>query len=221
MPTARATVLAFLGCQSWHENRLRRDKRLATDHALRVYDQGNNTRVSFQNGGNVGIGTTAPNARLHVDAGQNTTVLIESDDNGASTLNLYGNNQGTGPRIRGQSATYGGGIEYNGDNNPITTGAGADFVTLFRRDAGTDAWTARNRYNNNNWSSEEIFTRKGGSVVGTNAPSQALEVRGHALNRGPAWAATGDKLFSIWAMATTVFAANTLQGFTLFYSRGC
>ena len=46
---------------------------------------------------------------------------------------------------------YGGGIEYNGDNNPGTTGAGADYVTLYRTKNGDSQWTARNSCADNNW----------------------------------------------------------------------
>ena len=108
-------------------------------------------KMTILSNGNVGIGTTAPAAKLEVDNGTNTNVIIESDDGGASTLNLLGTSQGTGRLFVGQSSTYGGGIEYNGDNNPITTGAGADYITLWRRENGVDSWTARNRYNSENW----------------------------------------------------------------------
>ena len=86
-----------------------------------------------------------------IDAGTNTTLTLLSDDSGASTLNLVGPGQGTGRLYVGQSTSYGGGIEYNGDNSPTTTGAGSDYITLWRRDNGTDSWTGRNQYNSNNW----------------------------------------------------------------------
>ena len=86
-----------------------------------------------------------------IDAGTNTTLTLLSDNDGASTLNLVGPGQGTGRLYVGQSTSYGGGIEYNGDNSPATTGAGSDYITLWRRDNGTDSWTARNSYNSNNW----------------------------------------------------------------------
>lgn len=112
---------------------------------------GNANTLNVVGTGNVGIGTTSPGAKLEVDDGQNTEVRVISDDNGASTISAYGGSQGTGRVYVGQSASYGGGIEYNGDNSPGTTGAGADYVTLFRRANGTDYWTARNYYNNDNW----------------------------------------------------------------------
>lgn len=85
------------------------------------------------------------------DGGVNTTLNVLSDNGGASTINLMGGDQGTGKLFVGQSSTHGGGLEYNGDNTPTTTGAGADYLTLYRRSGGTDSWTARSKYDSNNW----------------------------------------------------------------------
>lgn len=124
-------------------------------------------RMRIASDGFVGIGTTSPAAELHVDGGTDTEVRVHSDDTGASTLSLYGDNQGTGRVFVGQSSTYGGGIEYNGNDSPTTTGAGADFITLWRRSAGTDYWTARNKYNNNDWEfRDNIDVNGNGNVDG-------------------------------------------------------
>ena len=85
------------------------------------------------------------------DNGTDTTVDIRSDDSGKSELRLYGNSQGTGRLYVGQATNVGGGIEYNGDSNPVTSGGGSDYITLFRRVHDTDHWTARNYVDNNNW----------------------------------------------------------------------
>jgi hypothetical protein len=87
---------------------------------------------------------------LIIDNGTSSTLSVISDDAGASTIAAYGGAQGTGVIYVGQSGSYGGGIEYNGDNSPTTLGL-SDYIALFRRDAGTDTWTARNSYANNNW----------------------------------------------------------------------
>ena len=86
------------------------------------------------------------------DAGTSTTVTVKCDDAGEALIAAYGDNQGTGRIYVGQSGSYGGGIEYNGDNSPSTSGAGADYIVLYRNTAGTLAWTARNFYNSNDWS---------------------------------------------------------------------
>ena len=86
-----------------------------------------------------------------MDAGTNTTLAILSNDTGKSRIALHGDSQGTGQVYVGQSKSHGGGIEYNGDSSPATTGAGSDYITLFRNSAGDYQWTARNRYNSNNW----------------------------------------------------------------------
>lgn len=98
--------------------------------------------------GNVGIGTTIPQAKLHVNGPE---IRVTNVDTAVAQISAYGSTQGTGRLYVGQSATYGGGIEYNGDNNPASTGAGADYITLYRVDNGTYNWTARNLYNNNDW----------------------------------------------------------------------
>ncbi|BBN81947.1 hypothetical protein PA25_19320 [Pseudoalteromonas sp. A25] len=87
------------------------------------------------------------------DNGDNTTVNIRANDNGAAVLNVCAesDSQTTGIVYVGQSPKHGGGIEYNGDNNPVTSGSGADYFTLFRRNNGDTQWTARNIYSNNDW----------------------------------------------------------------------
>jgi len=81
----------------------------------------------------------------------NTTVDILASDTTRAELRCMGASQGTGRVFVGQQPKWGGGIEYNGDNSPESTGAGADYFTLFRRDNNTDSWTAKNYYNSNDW----------------------------------------------------------------------
>ena len=96
-------------------------------------------------------GTNTWVANNTFDNGTYTTVVIKCDDGGVSKLELRGDSQGTGNLFVGQSATHGGGIEYNGDNSPVSSGSGADYITLYRRSASVDSWTARNSYGNNDW----------------------------------------------------------------------
>jgi hypothetical protein len=88
---------------------------------------------------------------LYVDNGDYTKVSVICNDAGVATLEALGGDQGTGRVYVGQSGTHGGGIEYNGDNVPTSTGAGADYITIFRRSSSVDEWTMRNFHNSNNW----------------------------------------------------------------------
>jgi len=104
--------------------------------------------MDILNNGNVGIGTSSPGAKLHVNGGE---LRVTNADTAVARIALYGSSQGTGQVFVGQSAQYGGGIEYNGDNSPTSTGAGADYITLYRVNNNTYDWTARNSYASNNW----------------------------------------------------------------------
>ena len=103
---------------------------------------------------------------LEVDSGTSSTFRVLCDNAGNATIEARGDGQGTGIVYVGQSSTYGGGIEYNGDNSPATTGAGSDYISLFRREAGTSAWTARNYYSSNNWEFREQI--KAGNSISLN-----------------------------------------------------
>ena len=127
------------------------------------------------NTGTVGINTSNPSSThkldvrgaVKIDGGTNSIIDVISDDNGRSEIRLVGSSQGTGRVFVGQAYSYGGGIEYNGDGSPATTGAGSDQITLFRRNNGIDTWTARNYVSNNNWefrgnvSTQGSFSGKG------------------------------------------------------------
>jgi hypothetical protein len=118
--------------------------------------------------GYVGIGTTNPQTKLHISSTTDTILTVQTTNNAnKAEVAILGNDQGTGRLFVGQSASYGGGIEYNGDNSPVTTGAGADCITLFRRDNGTDSWTARNPYNTNDW--EFRGNISGATISGTHS----------------------------------------------------
>jgi hypothetical protein len=80
-----------------------------------------------------------------------TGIDVVTSDSSISRIALYGASQGTGQVFVGQSEQYGGGIEYNGNNDPVETGAGSDYITLYRVNNYTYDWTARNKYNSNDW----------------------------------------------------------------------
>lgn len=93
------------------------------------------------------------------DGGTSTTVSVLCDNAGQAALNLMGDDQGTGRLYVGQSSAYGGGIEYNGDSVPVSTGGGSDEVVLFRRTASNDYWTARNSHSDNTWDFRGTITQ--------------------------------------------------------------
>jgi len=86
-----------------------------------------------------------------ISCNRDSKLSVFAGDANVATIQALGNSQGTGRLFVGQSTTYGGGIEYNGDNNPVTTGAGADYVTLYQKRNGTFNWTAKNYVNSYNW----------------------------------------------------------------------
>jgi hypothetical protein len=101
-----------------------------------------------------------------MDAGTNTDLIIKSDDTGRSRISLYGDSQGTGQLYVGQSTTHGGGIEYNGDSSPGSSGAGSDYIALYRVSSSIWDWTARNLHNSNDWEFRGAVAL--GSVVNAN-----------------------------------------------------
>lgn len=94
--------------------------------------------------------TMAGNLTLDNSTGS-STLSVRGSGAGMAKIWARGSNQATGMVMVSQDDNHGGGIEYNGDNSPSTTGAGADYIALFRVASGTYSWTARNAYSNNDW----------------------------------------------------------------------
>ena len=76
-------------------------------------------------------------------------MTIESSDSGEAVLSLHGSAQGTGRLYLGQSATYGGGIIYNGDGTPDFAGGTTDNISFYRTINGVHSEVFRYPYNSN------------------------------------------------------------------------
>jgi hypothetical protein len=73
------------------------------------------------------------------DVAGDRTLSVTADDNHVATLQAVGDgDQGTGQLYVGQSASYGGGLIYDGDEVPSVVGQ-ADYISLYRRTGGVDA----------------------------------------------------------------------------------
>jgi len=170
-------------------------------NSLNVLNINSNNDITFR--GNVDIvgdiydtGVTRPALKITSNAynnalevngnttirSDNDTILTVRTTNNANKAEvaIYGPSHGTGRVFVGQSLTYGGGIEFNGDDSPITSGAGADYITLYRRYNSVDSWTARNYYNTNDWEFR-------GSIISSNPRFYAYGASGTSGTSGQYW----------------------------------
>jgi len=90
--------------------------------------------------GNITAGTTSK--------ASNTTIKALSNDSYKAGFEAYGSSQGTGYLYVGQDASYGGGIMYNGDDNPNVPQT-SDSISFYRRSGGTDYEVFRFAHSNN------------------------------------------------------------------------
>lgn len=104
-------------------------------------DSAANVLAKMDAAGNLTIGRTASTV--------DQTLTVISGDSNRAEVAAYGATQGTGVIYVGQSASYGGGMLYNGDGAPAyATGELADAITFFRRDNGTNTAVFRFSYAN-------------------------------------------------------------------------
>lgn len=125
-----------------------------------------------------------------VDNGTTTSLTVKANDNGNAEIAAYGDVSGTGRLYVGQSQTYGGGIEYNGDSNPVTSESGSDYLTLFRRTNGINQWTARNFHSNNDWEFRGDL-KTGGNITiggGSSTVDRLLNLQGFNAAQIGMWA---------------------------------
>ena len=86
-----------------------------TTDRFRFLDGSGTERVSFENGGNVGIGTTAPSGALHINGANPTVFITNSTQDGASTLLRMTERK----EVDGNAGAY---LLYNGSQNRFEIG---------------------------------------------------------------------------------------------------
>jgi len=104
------------------------------------YNSGWNEYLTVKTNGNVGIRTTNPTSTLqvgHTGTTTDTSLHVIAGNSYTATIAAYGSSQGTGKLYIGQSTSYGGGIIYNGDDDPDISST-EDAVSFYRRNGGTD-----------------------------------------------------------------------------------
>ena len=177
-----------------------------TSHGIRLKTGGDNPRVTILSGGNVGIGTLAPDTKLHIkqtSSGNFTEALrIENSGGGANEGNYIqwevANTSGYGPRIGGRREGTGGvGLHfYTGEINAVPTEAMRidhdgnvevrDGAMLRAYRGGNSAYaglfmdSAENLYIRNSWAQKDIVMLRTGEVgIGTALPHTKLHVSGN------------------------------------------
>jgi hypothetical protein len=154
-----------------------------------------NTRVTIDNTGNVGVGTSTPGAKLDVDgsatfneSGAAVNFRVESDAN-SNMLFIDGTNNRVGVGTGAPDATFQvngsfklvDGNQSNGkvltsDANGVATWQTASGGSL---PAGTSGQTLR--HNGTNWVANSLLFNNGTNVgIGTTNPSTTLDVAGRA-----------------------------------------
>ena len=135
-----------------------------------IVDSTNDVFIVDKSAQRVGVGTVTPGGHFTGHG-----IDIVSPDAEVSELLVRGTSQGSGRIYVGQSMSYGGGIEYNGDNNPAMV-APLDDVGFFRRHAGTDALVFSYPEGSNTVTFEGNTVHKGNITVGTEADTDENQI---------------------------------------------
>lgn len=133
-------------------------------------ETGGSRRLTVENTGDIGIGTSSPLEDLHV----------VRPDNDVARVYATGSNSGGGMFYAGQSQIWGGGFFYEGDGTPSMPG-NFDRTVFFTRNFGTDSEVFSYAYNSTN------VSFKGNIGVGTESPTDSITVAGNGdvrLNGG-------------------------------------
>ena len=76
-------------------------------------------------------------------------LTVKQPDNNVAVIAAYGDSQGTGKVYVGQSASYGGGMIYNGDGTPSFSGSSVDHISFYRTANNVHHEVFKYYYNNN------------------------------------------------------------------------
>lgn len=140
----------------------------------------NAARMYLKSDGNVGIGTTAPIGKLHIDGaitGRALVALNEIGDQDILTASASG--------VAKFSITRNGGLKFGadeGDNGECLVSGGAGITAAWGScGSGTSQWTTVN--------TSEIYYNTGNVGIGTTDPTSPLDIRGTApdINNGTAF----------------------------------
>lgn len=97
------------------------------------------------------LGGLSDSENAIINAGSSTSLTVQSSDAGFSQISAIGTSDGVGRLYLGASSTYGGGINYDGNADSDLTGAGEDYLAIYRNNNGVKSWTAKNSVTSEDW----------------------------------------------------------------------